>query len=487
MTTSLRRSLGLLPLVALGAAGVVGTSWIYTNGEFFDLYGAGGEIFGLCIAALLATGVALAYGELAALLPRAGGEVVYAYASFGRRAAFVAGWLLVGAYVSSLAFYVTALGQLLGDEVPGMDRFELWTIAETPVTLPVLALGVLLTLVVFALNWRGVELGAQVQLVLFGLMVVIGVVLVVVGFGTGSPDNFFPPYRPDADPVAQTVRFVLPGLTFLTGFGLVAILAEDADLPPRKIRTAVVTAVLLAASFYVVVLLASAWVVPWEQTAGTPRGTIDAFERAGFPLLATGAYVISVLGLVTSFLALFVATSRILVAMGRAGLVPGRLAQLSGEKRTPKAALVFTLVVTLGLGWLGPGAITWFLDTGGVYIGLAWAIGVACLYQLPRRRPELQPSRSLLVRVLPAMGAIAAVAVVAFVLWPGTDLSLIWPQEYLILLVWVVLGAVLHLTTPALPEQEASEALLGEHAGAGTIQRDGPPGDGGADGPRSRP
>lgn len=60
----LRKSLGLLPLVALGAAGVVGTSWIYTNGEFFALYGAGGEIFGLMIAALLAM------GELAALRRR---------------------------------------------------------------------------------------------------------------------------------------------------------------------------------------------------------------------------------------------------------------------------------------------------------------------------------------------------------------------------------------------------------------------------------
>lgn len=470
----LRKSLGLLPLVALGAAGVVGTSWIYTNGEFFALYGAGGEIFGLMIAALLALGVAIAYGELAALLPRAGGEVVYAYAAFNRPMAFVGGWLLIGAYVSSLAFYVTALGQLLTDVVPGMTRLELYAINDSPVTLPVLASGVALTLVVFGLNWRGVEIAAQLQLVMFAAMLVIGVILAVVGFGAGSPSNFWPPFAVGDNAIAQTVRFVLPGLTFLTGFGLVAILAEDANLAPRQIRRAVVLAVTLAAAFYIVVLLASAWVIPWEQTARLEKGTIDAFATAGFPALGWGAYAVSVMGLLTSFVALFVATSRILVAMGRAGLLPSTLGRLEGARRTPRQALVFTLAVTLGLGWLGPGAIVWFLDTGGVYIGLAWAIGVACLYQLPRRRPDLQPSRSWTVRTLPACGAVAAVLVVAYALWPGTDLSLIWPQEYLILLAWVALGALMYWLSPSTDDETSLRVLLGEHAAAPPTDSPGP-------------
>src|SRR5215217_8923133 len=56
---ALRKSIGPLPLVAMGAAGIIGTSWIYTNGEFFAAYGAGGEIFGLAIATVLASFVAM--------------------------------------------------------------------------------------------------------------------------------------------------------------------------------------------------------------------------------------------------------------------------------------------------------------------------------------------------------------------------------------------------------------------------------------------
>jgi basic amino acid/polyamine antiporter, APA family len=459
----LQKSIGLVPLIALGAAGVIGTSWIYTNGRFFALYGAGGEIFGLAIAAVFAGFVAVSYGELAATLPRAGGEVVYAYTAFNRPLAFTAGWLLIGAYVSSLAFYVTAFGFLLTDLFPALESIPLYTINETTVHLPVLVVGVALAVAVFALNWFGVALGAAAQVMLFAVMVIMGLALVVVGFAAGSPDNFWPPYAEGSDPVAQTVRFVLPGLTFLTGFGLVAILAEDANLAPRRIGRAAVLTVVLAAGFYCVVLLASAWVIPWEETATLERGTIDAYQRAGFAALGWAAYAIAVLGLLTSFLGLFVATSRVMLAMGRAGLLPRALGRVGGPRAVPGPALVFTLVVTLALGWLGTGAIVWFLDTGGVYIGLAWALGVLCLYRLPHRFPGIEQPYRVRLRWAPAVGAIAAVLVIGYALWPGTALSLVWPQEYVILAAWLVLGVLLYATTGRGDDERARRALLGSY------------------------
>jgi APA family basic amino acid/polyamine antiporter len=106
----------------------------------------GGEIFGLGIAALLAVSIALAYAELAARFPRAGGELVFAYAAFGRHLAFVTGWLLIGAYVSSLAFYVTASGMLLAFVVPALNSLPLYSVAGTEICFPVLFFGIALAL-----------------------------------------------------------------------------------------------------------------------------------------------------------------------------------------------------------------------------------------------------------------------------------------------------------------------------------------------------
>lgn len=468
----LRKSLGMIQLLSLGAAGVVGTSWIYTNGTYFAKYGAGGMIFGLVLGAALATFIALAYGELAAKFPRAGGEVVYGYLGFNRGVAFVGGWLLLGAYLSSLAFYVTGSGMLLSWVWPGLEQVKLYTIADTPVYLPVLLLGIAVTVVIFALNARGAQLGGRTQVVLFAVMIVLGLALVVVGFAAGSPHNFWPPYAPGAHAAADTARFVIPAMTFLTGFSLVAILAEDAKVPPRRLGLTVALTVVIAGAYYCTVLLASAWVSPWTKTATTEKGTIAAFNAAGFPALGWAAYGIAVLGLFTSFIALFTASARLMVAMGRAGLFPAVFARVHPRWGTPVNALTFMMVLVLALGWLGSGAITWFLDTGGVYVGLAWFIGVASMYRIRRRYPDARGGYTVRPGWLPAIGGIAAVGVIVTVLLPGTPIALVWPEEYLILLAWAVLGVLIYLgVRRRAGTGEEVVALLGEHAPEGLRTR----------------
>lgn len=72
----LKHSISTAGLIALGSGGVIGSSWIYTNSQFFKQYGAGGEIFGLLAASILAVFVSLSFAELSTIYPKAGGEVV---------------------------------------------------------------------------------------------------------------------------------------------------------------------------------------------------------------------------------------------------------------------------------------------------------------------------------------------------------------------------------------------------------------------------
>ena len=164
----------------------------------------------------------------------------------------------------------------------------------------------------------------------------------------------------------------------------------------------------------------------------------------------------------TSFLALFVAASRIMVGLARAGLFPSAFARVSERRGTPVNALLFTLALCLGLGWLGEGALTWFLDTGGVYVGLAWFIGIASMYWIRRRYPRLESPYRVRVSFLPAIGGVVAVLVILLTLVPGTDISLVWPSEYAILLVWVVLGALIYVIAPKEEDEQALRALLGD-------------------------
>lgn len=459
--TELKKSLGVFSLIALGVSGVIGSSWIYTNGTFFDNYGAGGMIFGLALGSLLAAFVALAYAELTALFPRAGGEVVYGYAILGRRWGFIAGWLLIGAYVSSLAFYFTAFGLLLDLVFPFMHSMPLYSIAGQEVSLPVLVSGLGLTLLFFLLNYFGVSVGAQVQTVLFAVLIGIGICLAAVGFAQGSWNNFWPPFYESQNSVLNTLRFVVPGMTYMAGFGLIATLAEDANLPPKKIGRLVVFTVLLTGAFYCVVLTASAFILPWEEVAKMEQGTITAFQKAGYPILGWGAFAIAILGLLTSFLGLFMATSRIVVALARVKLMPSNLAKLHPSRGTPVNALLFVAATTIGLGWLGKAAVVWFLDTGGIYLGLVWILMVVTLIRLPYKYPHLAKRR---MRALPFVGAIGALLVIVLALFPGTSISLVWPAEYIILAIWAGLGGIFYLVSGKVDEQQAIENLLGNYS-----------------------
>lgn len=459
----LNKELGTFTLIALGVSGVVGSSWIYTNGAFFDDYGAGGMIFGLALGTLLAACVALSYAQLTGLFPRAGGEVVFSFTILGRTWGFVTGWLLIGAYVSSLAFYFTSFGVLLEFYIPAMTEIPVYSLAGSTVTLPVLLSGLLLTLLFFFLNVRGASLGGQLQVILFIALIGIGLTLAVVGFSAGSWDNFWPPFREDQNPAMSIMRFVVPGMTYMAGFGLIATLAEDANLPAKKIGRLVVATVLIAGSFYCIVLASSAFIMPWEEVAGMEQGTITAFTEAGFPVLGALAFSIAILGLLTSFLGLFMATSRIVVALARVNLLPARFAEIDPKYGTPKNALILVTIITIALGLLGRGAMTSFLDTGGIYLGLVWVLVVACQLRLKTKYPELYAKSKLKAGFIPVIGAAGAALTIILALWPGTSMSLVWPLEYLVLIAWVAIGTVFYFLSKPIDREVALEQLLGEH------------------------
>lgn len=464
--SELRKSISTPALIAIGAAGVIGSSWLYLGSEFFADFGAGGTIVGFIIATALAACVALAYSPLARRMPRAGGEVVYAVVAGNSFLGFIVGWLLIGAYASMVAFYVTATGRLLSAVWPGLNSVPLYEVGGETIYLPVLVIGYVLTLLVLALNWYGAELSSRAQLILFSIMVVFGVAIAVAGFARGSFDNFWPMFDPSSQtsPVVSTLSFVLPAFSFLTGFGVVAILAEEARTSAKRIGQIVVLSVVLAGAFYTVVLLATAWVLPWEQVAGMTNGTIEAFEIAGMPLLSTAAFVIGALGIVTTFIAVFSASSRLMFALARIELLPPFLHSVDERTGTPRNALLFTTGIGLVLGLLGPGALVWFLNTIGVFIAVVWAVTVWAYYKLRAQRALGDDSGGGFTAVLPAIGGLASVVIFFAALVPGSPLALRWPFEYLIFFGWLALGVVLYFASPRrMPREQVLRSLLGDY------------------------
>lgn len=473
MSQSLKRSLSFPSLVTLGAAGVIGSGWIYTTSAFFSDYGAGGVIFGMLLASALAACIALSYAELAAQFPRAGGEILFTFIAYNRTLAFVIGWLLIGAFVSSTAFYMSAFGDLIAKGIPStrefMESVSLYSIAGSNVYLWALVAGILLVLFFYLLNSRSVDVGAGAQKILFIIKIALGIALAGAGIWLGKWANFWPAFAVTEESsvvtdVTSTFRFVIPALTFLTGFSLVSLLAEEANIAPKKIGIAIVLTIFLAGLYYCLVLLGTAMIIPWQDSAGMDLGAISTFTHAGYPWLGYAATGIAFVGMGTGSLGMAMGCSRIIFAMGRGGLLPSALGKVN-SRGVPANALTLTLVITLSLGWLGKSAMIWFLDTGGVYVGLSWALTVFCMYKIRKIYPNNPRPYQTKVSWLPMLGALGAVGIILMTLIPGTSMSLV-SAEYIILIVWIVIGAVLYLLftrNNKLSNEEALQSMLGEN------------------------
>lgn len=477
MSKSLKRTLSFPSLVILGAAGIIGSGWIYTTSDFFSSYGAGGVVFGMLLASLIAACIALAYGELVSQFPRAGGEILYTFIAFNKGPAFIIGWMLIGSFLSCTAFYMAAFGGLLAKGFPGLasiiESVPLYSVAGTEVYLPSLLAGVALVLFFFYLNSRSVDVGASTQKLLFILKVICGASLAVAGIALGSWGNFWPAFTPVLadgskatliNDVAGVVRFVIPALTFLTGFSVVALLAEEANFAPKRIGMAAVLTVFLAGLYYILVLLATAMIIPWEDSAQMELGAISTFTNAGYPILGYAAMGIALLGMGTGSLGMAMGCSRILFAMGRGGLLPAFLGEVN-HRNVPFNALTCTLLLTVGLGWLGKSAMIWFLDMGGVFVGLSWALTVVCMYKIRKLYPNNHRPYEVRLTWLPVIGALGAFGIIIMTLIPGTPLSLV-PAEYILLVVWIALGIIMYniyAKSNRLSTQEAMKAMLGEN------------------------
>ena len=194
------------------------------------------------------------------------------------------------------------------------------------------------------------------------------------------------------------------------------------------------------------------------------NGTIEAFDVAGMPLISKIAFGIGALGIATTFIAVFAASSRLMFALARVGLFPEAFSKLDPKTSSPRVALIFTTVVGLALGSLGPGALVWFLNIGGVYIGIVWAITVYAMFKIRRMYGYGKEIPGFWMTALPIIGAVAAIGIVVAALIPASPLALLWPYEYLILVAWIGLGVLMYKLSPKrLTKQESLQALLGEY------------------------
>ncbi len=444
----LRRHLGVVDFFTLAFGSIVGVGWVVVMDDWLGRGGPLGAALGFGAAGLLLLPIGIIYGRLIARLPLSDGEMAYTAGLLPTGGRFAAGWMMTMAYLAVCPYEAVAVGQLAAGLVPALETVPLYHVGEHTVYLPGLLVGLGLVLFLTAVNYRGVRHSAWVQTSFtFGLLAVF-VVFSVLGLLRGRADNLAPPFAhaDQALPAALSVFLVLQiAPYFMAGFETVARCAEErhADFAEHRFVAITVTALAAGTFFYASVILVVALLHPWQELAREPSATLVAFRRAfGSELLVNLILFGAILSLIKVFNGCLLGASRLLFAMGRAGMVPAVLGDVHHRYHTPRTAIVLVGVLAAGGCFLGKAVLVPISEVGSFAYAVGWL--AACLAFLG----GVGQGSHLERWGLGLIGATVCVLMLGMKLVPGVPGSFNrW--EYAALLGWVVLGAVLWSLRPA--------------------------------------
>jgi len=414
---SLERRLGTADAAAIVISNVIGSGILITPAFIAATAPSATAMLSAWFAGgLLAFAGAMAYAELAALRPRAGGEYVYLREAFGPLAAFLTGWTsFVAGFSGAIAASAVGLANYLGRFVPAAaDASPLFSIPLGLVTLSVSRQSLVALAAIAALSWvhiRGIGPGRVVQnlLAVAKVVTLVGFVAIGLSFGTGSTANFS---AGGATTAAGFLVALIPVMFSYSGWNAAAYVAEEVRDPGRNVPRALALGTAAVVVVYLALNVLYVYALPVSELAGLQVRVVDAAaDRLFGPRVGNVLAVITIFIVAGSISAMVFAGPRVYFAMARDGLFFRRAAEVHPRFRTPAFA-----IAAQGL-WSGllvlSGTFGQLVEYTGFAVVLFAGVAVAGLFVLRWREPDAErPFRALGYPVGPGVFVLASLAIV---------------------------------------------------------------------------
>lgn len=341
----LRRSLSFSDLLIYGLIFMVP---IAPFGIFGGVFNASGGMVALAYAIGLVgmAFTAVSYVQMSRAFPVAGSVYTYAGRGVSPVLGFVAGWQLILYYVVAPALLYVIAGIAMHANISAI-----------PVWAWVVGFVVLNTLI----NYFGIEMTARTnRVMLVGELIVLAIFLVAgvlaLADGKGSGGGLTPIY--DSDTFSVSVVFAAVSIAVLSflGFDAVVTLAEENREETRQLGRAVIAALAIAGSLFVLQTWIAALLVPDRAALlkdGDPEGV--AFYQAAEHAAGHWLYVLTSVATAIAWgfanaLVAQAATSRVLFSMARDKQLPRFLAKVHPKYRVPEYATFVVAAISLVVG-----------------------------------------------------------------------------------------------------------------------------------------
>ena len=397
----LRPSLSAWHLVLLGVGAIVGTG-IYT------LVGVGADragpavILSFAIAGAVCAFAALAYAELATMMPASGSAYTYSYAAMGELVAWIIGWALILEYsvvcsAVAVGWSGYAVGFLRGIGVDLPAALVGGPAAGGLINIP----AILIVAAVTGMLLIGTRESANLNSVLVVIKIVALAVFVALALPAFNAENFAPfaPYgfaaHVDAAGADRGIMSAAAIIFFaFYGFDAVSTAAEETKDPGRSLSVGIIGSMVICTLIYMTVAAAAVGAMPFDNFAKSDEPLAHIMRALGHDKTAAFVAAAAVVALPTVILAFMYGQSRIFFVMARDGLLPHQLGRVHEKSGAPVAMTIITGVVCALIAGVLPLATIAELANAGTlaaFIATAGALMILRVREPERHRPFKAP------------------------------------------------------------------------------------------------
>lgn len=213
---------------------------------------------------------------------------------------------------------------------------------------------------------------------------VAGILLIVASVINGSTENLNGQLFAGTDSV-MNIKSVL-GVAVLSpfyyiGFDVIPQAAEEINVPPKKIGKMLILSVVMAVTFYSLVIIAVGLLLNPEairnSQAITGLVSADAMAVAfGTPVMAKVVILGGMCGIITSWNSFMIGGSRAMYSMAESYMIPRFFAKLHTKHKTPVNALILIGVLTMLAPFAGRVMMVWICDAGNFGCCFAYCMGL---------------------------------------------------------------------------------------------------------------
>lgn len=333
----LKRSFGTFELTMFGVGSTIGTGIFFVLSQAVPEAGPG-VIVSFVIAGIAAGLAAICYAELASAVPVSGSSYSYAYSTLGEAVAMgVAACLLLEYGVATAAVSVgwsgyvnKLLNNCFGFQMPHALSAAPWDSDPGYINLPAIVLIGMCALLLVRGASESARVNAIMVLIKLGVLAMF-VIIAFTAFDANHLHNFAPFGVAGIGSAAGTIFFSFIGLDTVSTAG------DEVRNPQRTMPRALISALAIVTTVYVLVALSALGTQPWQDFAAQENAGLATIldnvthGRWASTILCAGA----VISIFTVTLVTLYGQTRILFAMGRDGLLPSRFATVNTRTMTP--------------------------------------------------------------------------------------------------------------------------------------------------------